>query len=113
LAVETSEFPQSKAVTDALSQFPVLPVLHSLEDKRTQYLLGGEAVAARIGILQATLKIPAHLVYQVTVLVNEVGDGPQYRLQANTLVQEFQIGETDLTAGASCHFLAFAFLRFL
>jgi len=47
------------------------------------------------------------------VLVNEVGDGLQHRLEANTLVQEFQIGETDLTAGAPCHFLAFAFLRFL
>ena len=112
-AVETSESPQSIPVIDALSQFAVFPVLHSLQDKRAQHLLGGEAVAARIGILQATLKISAHLVYQVTVLVNEIGDGLQHRLQANALGEKLNIGKTDLTARRSCHFLAFAFLRFL
>ena len=113
LAVEMSEFPQSIPVIDALSQFAVLPVLHSLQNKRAQHLLGAEAVATFIGILQSPLKVPAHLVYQVTMLVKEFGDGLQQGLQANTLLQEFQIGKTDLTAGVSCHFLTFAFLRFL
>jgi hypothetical protein len=107
LAVETRESPQSISVSDSFSQFAVIPVFHSLKDKRAQYLLCRKATSPGLGILQTTLKIPAHLVYQVSVPVNEIGDGLQHRLQAYTLVEEFQIGKADLGVQGSRHFLTF------
>jgi hypothetical protein len=98
LAVETSESPQSISISDSFSQFAVIPVFHSLEGKRAQYLLCREAAPPGLGIFQTTLKIPAYFVYQVSVLVNETGDSLQHRLQAHALVEKFQIGKTDLGA---------------
>jgi len=96
LTVETSESPQSISVSDSFSQFAVIPVFHSLQDKRAQYLLCRKATSPGLGILQTALKIAAYLVYQVSVLANEIGDGLQHRLQAHTLVEKFQIGKADL-----------------
>jgi hypothetical protein len=97
LAVETSESPQSISVSNSFSQFAVIPVLHSLEDKRAKYLWCREAIAPGFGIPQTTIKIPAHLIYQVSVLVNEFGDSLQDWLQAHTLAEKFQIGKAGLS----------------
>jgi hypothetical protein len=113
IAVETGESPQRIPVRDSFAQFAVIPVLDPHQGQGTDHLLSGQPIPSGLGILQATLKIPAHLVYQVTMFVNEIGNGPQRRLQAYTLGVKFNIGKTDLTPRRSCHFLAFAFLRFL
>jgi hypothetical protein len=106
-AVEASESPESVSVIDPLSQFAVIPVLHSLQYKRAQYLLCAEAIAPGLGMVQTTLQIPAHFIHQVAVLVYEIRDSLQHWLQAYTLVVKFQIGKADLGAHGSCHFLTF------
>jgi hypothetical protein len=55
-----------------------------------------ETTPPGLGIFQATIKIPAHLVYQVSVLVNEIGDSLQHWLQADALIEKFQIGKAEL-----------------
>jgi hypothetical protein len=95
-AVEARESPQSVSVIDPFSQFSIIPVLYSLQDKRAQYLLCVQAIAPGLGMFQTTLQIPTHFVYQVAVLVNEIRDGLQYWFQAHTLIVKFQIGKADL-----------------
>jgi hypothetical protein len=107
LAIEASEFPESIAITDTLPQFAVMPVFYSLKHKRTQHLLGGEAAASGLRILEPTIQVLAHLIYQVSVFVNEIRNGLKHWLQAYALIEKFQIGKADLGARGSCHLLAF------
>jgi hypothetical protein len=107
LAVKTSESAQCISVCDPFSQFTVIAVFDPHQGQRAQHLLRGQPVPSGLGILQATLKIPAYFLNQVSVLVNKVGDRLQHRLQAHALAEEFKIGKTDLGVRGSCHFLAF------
>jgi hypothetical protein len=113
LAVETSEPPQGVSVGDPLSQLAIIPILDPHQSERAQHLHGRETISSSPRILQTTLQISAYLFHQVSVLVYKIGDGLQHRLQAYALAEKFDIGKTDLTPHGSCHFLAFAFLRFL
>ena len=106
IPVETGELAQCIPVRDAFSQFAIIPVFYSHQEQGTYYLLCGQPVSPGLGILQATLKIPAHLVYQATMLVNEIGDRLQHRFEAHALGEELHVGKTDLAAPGSCHFLA-------
>jgi len=107
LAVEMSESSQGIAVRDPFTQFTVIPVFDPHQNKRAQHLRRGHSVPPNLGLLQATLKIAAYLLDQVSVLVDKVGNCLQYRFQAHALAEEFEIGKTDLGNCSSRHFLTF------
>ncbi|MFH0876961.1 MAG: hypothetical protein V1863_01880 [Candidatus Omnitrophota bacterium] len=107
IAVEMSESSQGIAVRDPFTQFTVIPVFDPHQNKRTQNLRRGHSVAPNLGFLQATLKIAAYLLDQVSVLVDKVGNRLQYRFQAHALAEKFQIGKTDLGNCGSRHFFTF------
>ena len=91
----------------------LIPSLHALQHKRAQYLLCVEPMAPGHRMFQTICQISAYFIYEVAVLVYEIGDSLQHWLHAYTLIEKFQIGKADLRTRGSCHFLAFAFLRFL
>jgi hypothetical protein len=113
IAIKTRESPQCIPVRDPFTQFSVIPVLDPHQGQRSYHLLCGKTVPSGLGILQTALQITSYFLDQVSVLVEKFGDRLQRRFQAYALGKEFDIGKTDLTLPRSCHFLAFAFLRFL
>src|SRR6266536_3420187 len=74
VAVKLRESAQGVAIVDALAQFAIVPVLDAHESQRTQGLRGGDAASPGVGLLQPALQIPADLLDQSGVLIEEGGD---------------------------------------
>ncbi len=74
VAVKLRKSAQRVAVVDALAQFAIVPVLDAHESQRAQGLRGGDAVAPGAGLLQAALQIPADVLDQSGVLLEECVD---------------------------------------
>ena len=95
--------PQRIPVGDTLAQFPQIPVFHPLQRQRTQHLGGRQSTATRGGVLQTPLQIPADPFYQFLMVGEEIGDGLQEGVQLYPLLEDFQIGKTELRLGGSAH----------
>ena len=64
---------------------------------------GIESVAAGGGLFQAALEIPAYLLDQSLVLIEEVGDLLEEGVQGDVLGAELEIGEAPLGRRGSGH----------
>ena len=106
LAIEIGEPAQRVSVGDPFAQFAIIPVLDTHEDQRAQHLLRRQPVAAGVGPLQTPSQIAAYRLDHLFVVGNKIGDGLQQRLQNQPLLQQLQIGKTDLWIGGSRHFSA-------
>src|SRR5688572_456173 len=106
LAIEACETPQGVPVCNSLTQFPIVPVLHAHERKRTKDLLSSQSASSGIGSLETTLEIAPNFFDELWMCVNEVGDRPQDRIELDTLPYELEIGKANLGIDHACHFLA-------
>src|SRR3989449_10898048 len=71
VAVKLRKSAQRVAIVDALAQFAIVPVLDAHESQRAQGLRGSDAVTPGAGVLQAALQIPADVLDQSGVLLEE------------------------------------------
>ena len=73
LAVKACESAQCVPVGDALAEFPIVPVLDPHKDQRPKHLAWGHGRAARVRLFQTSLKISAHPLEDLRLIVEEVG----------------------------------------
>jgi hypothetical protein len=105
LGVKTRELAQCVPVGDPLAQFPIVPVLDSHEDQGPHHLRCGYSATARVGFFQTPIEIFSDPLYDLWMIVQEVGNPLENRVEINSLGEELEIGETDLRVRDSCHFL--------
>jgi hypothetical protein len=103
VAEELRELPQGIAVGDAFAQLAIVPVLDAHQGQGAQHLRGIESVAAGGRVFQAALEIPADLLEQGRVLLDEVRDLLEQRVEGDVLGVELEIGEAPLGRGGSGH----------
>src|SRR5207247_5802299 len=96
LTVEAGELSQRVSVIYAFAQFPVIPILDAHQDQRAENLVRGQTRSASFRFLQTALQIAANQFHQFVVVIQEVGNLFQQRIQPDALLQKFQIGECDL-----------------
>jgi hypothetical protein len=85
VAVEISELPQGHSVGDALAQLAIIPVLDAHQKERAHHLTRGEAVAALARIFQAAAKVGMHSRQYLTILVKQITNGLQRRVELYAL----------------------------
>jgi hypothetical protein len=102
-AEELGELPQGIAIGDAFAQFAIVPVLDAHQGQGAQHLRGVQPIAAGGGVLPAALEIPAYLLDQSLVLIDEVGDLLEEGVEGDVLGAELEIGEAPLGRGGSGH----------
>ena len=107
LGEEVGEAPQRIPISDALAQFPQIPVFHPLQSQRTQHLRGGQPTATGRGVLQTPLQILAYPLHQCCLFGDEIRDSLQDRFHLHTLMDELQIGQTELRILGSGHGFSF------
>ena len=107
LAIKTREPAQRVPVGDALAQFPIVPVLHPHQDQRPKHLRRGHGRAARVRLFQTSLKILADPLHDLGLMIEEIGNPLENRVEINALDEKLDIGEVDLGVCDSCHFLTF------
>ncbi len=103
VAVKLGKAAQRVAVVDALAQFAIVPVLDAHESPRAQGLRGSDAVAPGAGVLQAALQIPADVLDQSGVLLEEGVDALQDGVKMDAQPAQFQVGEAELGVESAAH----------
>ena len=104
VTIEVRKGAQCEAIVDAIAQVAVVQVLDAHENQRTQGLLRGDAAASGIRLFQAPLQIPAHEFDQIGMLLQEIGDPPQSRVEVNPQMLQLKIGEAELRDEEAAHF---------
>src|SRR5262249_57683132 len=74
LTMKIRELPQRHSIGDAFTQFTVVPVLDALENERAQDLLRRQSPATGFWPSQSPHQIAAHLLNNLPMLVNKVGN---------------------------------------
>src|SRR5437899_1492109 len=102
LAIEGREAPQGVAVGNALAQFAEIPRFDALEHKGPQGLGGAQTGPAGVGMLESPHQVVMDEGDQFFMGIQEVGEGPQGRLEREALGLPFEIGEAQ-RVGAGPH----------
>ena len=102
-AEELGELPQGIAIGDAFAQLAIVPVFDAHQGQGAQHLRCIESVAAGGGFFQAALEVLAHVLDQGLVLIDEVRDLLEERVEGDVLGAELEIGEALLGRGGSGH----------
>src|SRR6266496_2531079 len=103
MAAKLGKEAQRVAIVDAVAQFAIVPVLDAHESQRAQSLRGRDAVASGAGLFQAALQIPADLLDQSGVLIQEGVDALQDGVKMDAHSAQFQVGEAELEVESSAH----------
>src|ERR1700752_1527249 len=109
LAVEIGELAKGVSVGNPFVQFSIIPILHVLENQRTQDLLWRQPVATCVGVLQAAPQIALYAVNYRGVVVKEIRNRLQNRVKLQTLLDHLPVGETELSLGGDWHVSALCF----
>ena len=104
LTEEPGEAPQGVTVGDAFAHFPVIPILYPPQYQGAQHLLRGQpSLPPRLGVAESTFQIRPHQLGQIRLLVEEVRNALQHRVETNSLLQELEVGEAELALSGSSH----------
>jgi hypothetical protein len=101
IAVKVSELTQGVSIGDPFGQFPIVPIFDAHQNEGAQHLAGGEPVASGLRFFQALIELKSDGFQKFRMLVDEVGNLFQHRIELNALAAEFQIGERGLRMGGS------------
>jgi hypothetical protein len=85
VAVEIRELAQAHSVGDALAELAIIPVLDAHQNQRTHHLTGGKAVTTFVRIFQAVAKVGLHARQYLTILVKQITNGLQRRVELYAL----------------------------
>ena len=102
-AVEAGELAQRQSIGDPFAQLAIVPVLDAHENQRAQDLLRRQTAATTARLLQAADQVAPHPLNHRMLIVEEIGNGLQQRLQTDALSHQFPIGKTDLPCRCSRH----------
>jgi hypothetical protein len=95
LAAEVGEPAQRASVGNPLAQFAIVPVLDTHQDQRAQHLLRRQRPVTRIWVLTSP-QVASYQLNHLCVVIEEVGDRLQKRLQDKPLLQQLPVGKADL-----------------
>ena len=112
LAVEISELAQHQSVGDPFAQLAIVPVLDAHENQRAQDLLRRQPAATAPRLLQTSHQIAPDPLDHLLLVVKEVGNRLQQRLQTHALPHQFPIGKADLSLPPLSTLLSSLFLLF-
>src|SRR6476620_1367678 len=101
--MQLREFAQRHAIGNAFTNLAVVPVLDPLENDRAQDLLRCQSASTALGLFQASRQIAPHLLDNLLLIVEKIGNGLQQRLQSNALAHQLPIRKTDLACRRSRH----------
>src|SRR5216684_6991034 len=111
ITVEVSKLTQHQSVGDPFAQLAIVPVLDAHENQRAQDLLRRQSTATAPRLLQTSHQIAPDPLDHLLLVVKEVGNDLQQRLQTHALPHQFKIGKADLSRHRSRHFSALLALR--
>src|SRR6266851_1139585 len=97
ITVEVGKLTQHQSVGDPFAQLAIIPVLDAHEDQRAKDLLRRQSTATAPRLLQTAHQIAPDPLDQLLVVVEEVGNGLQLRLQTRALPHQLKIGKADLS----------------
>src|SRR5207248_6067965 len=93
IAVEVGKLAQRQSVGDPFVQLAIVPVLDAHEDQRAKNLLRRQSTATAPWLLQTSYQIAPHPLDQLLLVVEEVGNSLQQRLQTHASSHQFKIGK--------------------
>lgn len=102
-AIKTTESAQRVSIGNPLAQFPIVTVLNSHENQGAHHLRRCHARAPQVGFFQTPLEIFSNQLCDQRMMVEEVGDPLENRVEIDPLSEKLQISEADLRVGDSCH----------
>src|SRR5215471_19005908 len=94
-----------------LAQLAIIPVLDAHQNQRAHHLTRGEAVAALARIFQPAVQIALHSLQHLTVLLKQIANRLQRRVELHALKRQLEVGKGhlprrrprhDLTHFSSC-----------
>lgn len=102
-ATKTTESAQRVSIGNPLAQFPIITVLNPHENQGAHHLRRCHARAAHGGFFQTPLKIFSNQLCNLWMLVEDLADPLENRVEIDPLSEKLQISEADLRVGDSCH----------
>jgi hypothetical protein len=100
---EPREDTQGEAIRNAIPQLPQIPILDQLQHVGAQRLLGGEAVAPGGGVAHVPHQVLPDQLDHGGLLLEDVADLLQERIDGEALLLQFEVGEARLRAQAQAH----------
>ncbi len=103
-AIKTTESAQRVSIGNPLAQFPIVTVLNPHENQRAHHLRRSHTRAPHVGFFHTPLEIFSNQLCDLCLMmVEEVGDRLENRIEIDPLSEKLQISEADLRVGDSCH----------
>jgi len=102
-AIKTTESAQRVSIGNPLAQVPIVTVLNPHENQGAHHLRRSHARAPHVGFFQTPLKIFSNQLYDLWMVVEDLTDPLENRVEIDPLGEELQISEADLRLGESCH----------
>lgn len=102
-AIKTTESAQRVSIGNPLAQVPIVTVLNPHENQGAHHLRRGHARAPHVGFFQTPLEIFSNQLYDLWMIVEDLGDPLENRVDIDPLSDKLQISEADLRLGESCH----------
>jgi len=101
--VKTRELAQRVSIGNPLAQFPIVTVLNPHENQGAHHLRRCHARAPHVGFFHTPLEIFSNQLCDLWMMVEDLGDPLENRVEIDPLSEKLQISEADLRLGESCH----------
>ena len=102
-AIKTTESAQRVSIGNPLAQFPIVTVLNPHENQGAHHLRRCHARAPHVGFFQTPLEIFSNQFCDLWMMVEDLGDLLENRVEIDPLSEKLQISEANLRVGDSCH----------
>jgi len=102
-AIKTTESAQRVSISNPLAQVPIVTVLNPHENQGAHHLRRCHARAPHGGFFQTPLEIFSNQLDDLWMIVEDLGDPLENRVEIDPLSDKLQISEADLRLGDSCH----------
>lgn len=102
-AIKTTEPAQRVSIGNPLAQFPIVTVLNPHEYQGAHHLRRGYSRAPHVRFFQTPFEIFSNQLCDLRMMIEELGDLLENRVEIDPLSEKLQISEADLRVGDSCH----------
>jgi len=102
-AIKTTESAQRVSIGNPLAQFPIVTVLNPHENQGAHHLRRCHARAPHVGFFHTPFEIFSNQLCDLWMMVEDLGDPLENRVEIDPLSEKLQISEADLRLGESCH----------
>ena len=102
-AIKITEAAQRVSIGNPLAQVPIVTVLNPHENQGAHHLRRSHARAPHAGLFQTPLEIFSNQFCDLWMVVEDLADPLENRVEIDALSEKLQISEADLRLGESCH----------